>query len=209
MLPARRWAAKLEAALAAPSAWGVYQAVQGVWPAAEVERLLGGVAPPLPWPGPLLARPEERPAWQRYRLLDLMTFLPERVLAKVDRASMGCSLEVRVPLLDHRLVEALLPLPPRAWEGKAVLREVVARLGAPRPPRRKRGFEVPLGAWLRGPLRSTVEEEVLGATVSELGLDREVLRQSWDDHLAGRSDHAERLLAVAVLARWARMWGVA
>jgi len=208
-LPARRWAAKLEAALAAPGPWAAYQAVQGVWPNAEVGRLLGRDELPLPWPEELLTRLGDRPPWQRYRLLDVLTFLPERVLAKVDRASMSCSLEVRVPLLDHRLVEALLPLPRRACAGKAVLREVAARLGAPPPPRRKRGFEVPLAAWVRGPLREIVRDGLFCATASELGLDRSVLRRHWDGHQSGRVDHSERLLAVTVLVRWAREWGVA
>jgi asparagine synthase (glutamine-hydrolysing) len=208
-LPSRRWAAKLEAALAAPTAWSAYQALQGVWPTVEVGRLLGRAELPLPWPEELLHRLEGRPSWQRYRLLDLVTFLPERVLAKVDRASMSCSLEVRVPLLDHRLVEAMLRLPRRACEGKAVLREMARRLGAPEPPRRKRGFEVPLAAWLRGPLRKTVRGEVLGATASDLGLDRIHLRRHWEEHQSGRFDHSERLLAVTVLVRWMREWGVA
>lgn len=209
VLPARRWAAKLEAALAAPTPWAAYQALQGVWPTVEVGRLLGRDDLPPPWPEGLLRRLADRPPWQRYRLLDMVTFLPERVLAKVDRASMSCSLEVRVPLLDHRLVEALLPLPRPACEGKAVLRELVSRLGAPAPPRRKRGFEVPLAAWVRGPLRESVREGVLGTTASELGLDRTLLRRHWEEHQSGRSDHSERLLAVTVLVRWAREWGVA
>jgi asparagine synthase (glutamine-hydrolysing) len=206
VLPARRWAAKLGAALAVESPWEAYEALQGVWPAAEVGRLLRLDSVPPPWPSHLLTRLESLPAWRRYRLLDALTFLPERVLAKVDRASMDRSLEVRVPLLDHRVVEMLLTLPPWLTGGKKVLRRLLRRLGAPSPPRRKRGFEVPLAAWIRGPLRETVRTEVLGKEAPELGLESQVLERTWYEHKSGKADHSERLLAVAVLVRWAREW---
>ena len=153
-----------------------------------------------------MARLDSRPSWLRYRLLDAVTFLPDRVLAKVDRASMDHSLEVRVPLLDHRIVEFLLSLPPTVTSGKRVLRKTLDRLGAPQPPRRKRGFEVPLAAWMRGPLKETVGQALTSRTVDELGLDRSVLTATWDDHQRGKADVSERLLAVAVLVRWVEAW---
>lgn len=206
ILPARRWAAKLHAALRCRSRWGAYQALQGVWPATEAARLCGlDEAPPV-WAPDLLARLDRRPAWLRYRLLDLLTFLPDRVLAKVDRASMDHALEVRVPLLDHRVAELLLSLPPAWLEGKKVLRRAVTRMGAPQPPRRKRGFEVPLADWLRGPLRATILETLASPTVRQLGLDARVVEEHWRAHQDGRADHAERLLAVAVLVRWVDEW---
>ncbi len=119
---------------------------------------------------------------------------------------MDHSLEVRVPLLDHRIVEFLLSLPPSLTSGKKVLRETLDRLGAPQPPRRKRGFEVPLAAWLRGPLRETVDQTLASKTVDELGLDRSVLGATWEEHQHGRADLGERLLAVAVLVRWVEAW---
>jgi len=201
-LPARRWAAKLRAAVRAGGRWEAYQALQGVWPAREVTRLLGRDEAPPPWPAEHLGRLDGLSPWQRYRLLDATTFLPERVLAKVDRASMSCSLEVRVPLLDHRVAELLLSLPASLSRGKGLLREVIGRLGGPNPPRRKRGFEAPLAQWLRGPLRDQVSATLDGETVGDLGLDRQALRRSWEAHQSGRVDHAERLFAVAVLARW-------
>ena len=206
-LPARRWAAKLGAALGAGSPLEAYQAMQGVWPAAEAARLLGLAAAPPAWPVTLTARAAEFPPWTRWRMLDALTFLPERVLAKVDRASMDHGLEVRVPLLDHRIVELLLGLPAGLARGKGVLRAVLDRLGVPQPPRRKRGFEVPLAAWLRGPLREPLERDLFGDLTRDLGLDHELLRTVWESHLAGRADHSERLFAVAVLARWARRLG--
>jgi asparagine synthase (glutamine-hydrolysing) len=206
ILPARRWAAKLTAALACRGRWGAYQALQGVWPAADAARLCGLAEAPPVWPPELLARLDRQPSWLRYRLLDMLTFLPDRMLAKVDRASMSHGLEVRVPLLDHRLAEFLLSLPPELVEGKRVLRGALARLGAPQPPRRKRGFEVPLAGWLRGPLRETVERSVFSPTARRLGLDGALLRSTWTAHQEGHADLGERLLAVAVLVRWVEEW---
>ena len=206
VLPARRWAAKLTAALACRGRWSAYQALQGVWPGAEAARLCGLEQVPPVWSPDLLARLDHEPSWLRYRLLDMLTFLPDRMLAKVDRASMYHALEVRVPLLDHRVAEFLLSLPPELVEGKRVLRRALARLGAPAPPRRKRGFEVPLAGWLRGPLRDSVGQALFGPTARRLGLDGAVLRTTWDTHQEGRADLSERLLAVAVLVRWVEEW---
>jgi asparagine synthase (glutamine-hydrolysing) len=208
LLPKRRWGVKLAAAWQTASAWQAYQALQGVWPATRAAALVGVDCTALPWPHELVRRLEAYPTDQRYRLLDALTFLPERVLAKVDRASMDRSLEVRVPLLDHRVVELLLSLPGSVVKGKQPLRRVLARLGGPQPPRAKRGFEVPLAQWLRGPLRDTVEADLLGSGAADLGLDPKALRQAWDTHQSGAADLSERLLAVAVLVGWARELGL-
>ena len=205
-LPARRWAAKLGAALAADDEWSAYQALQGVWPAHEAARLCGAPESALPWSQDLLDRLVDLPVWHRYRVLDAVTFLPDRVLATVDRASMDNSLEVRVPLLDHRVVELLLSLPPRLGSDKSVLRRVVRRLGVPQPPRTKRGFEVPLAEWMRGPLRDRMHADLFGRTADGLGLDRHTLERIWGEHQAGRADHGERLLTVAVLVGWVEQW---
>ncbi len=202
-----RWGGKLRAAVQTSSAAAAYQCLQGVWPAADVARLCRRAEAPPAWDNALLERVAGAPPWLRWRLLDLHTFLPERVLAKVDRASMDHSLEVRVPLLDHRVVELVLGLPPRLGRGKGLLREVLCRhLPGPQPPRRKRGFEAPLAAWLCGPLREPVGEAVTGEAAAGVGLDVNLLRTYWQEHQDGRADHAERLFAVAVLSWWARRW---
>jgi len=205
-LPARRWAAKARAAIKADGVFEAYQALQGVWPAADVGRLTGRREVEAPWPTDLRNRVAHFSRWTRWRLLDTLTFLPERVLAKVDRASMASSLEVRVPLLDHRVVEHLLALPSSLARDKRVLRRVADRLGAPKVPRSKTGFEVPLGHWLRHGLKASVAAALHTDTIGDLGLDHKVLEGLWQEHQAGRADHGERLLAVAVLSRWVERW---
>jgi asparagine synthase (glutamine-hydrolysing) len=204
LLPARRWAAKLGAGLGSRDRWWCYQALQGVWPAAEVARLIGRPVDGCPWPEAIVRRLEDVSPWVRWRALDLMTFLPERMLAKVDRASMAHGLEVRVPLVDHRLTTWGLGLPPDRARDKGLLRAVLRRMGGADPPARKRGFEIPLGAWLRGRLRSRMESELSNPVLDALGFDRAVVAETWQQHLQGREDNAERLLALVVLGRWVR-----
>ncbi|MCP4901833.1 MAG: asparagine synthase (glutamine-hydrolyzing) [bacterium] len=204
--PASRWATKLRAALATSDAWQAYQCLQGVWPANDVAGLLGMRAVPSPWPDSVIASARNLPAGTRYRFLDAITFLPDRVLAKVDRASMACSLEVRVPLLDHRLVERLLVLPAHLARGKRPLRKVLSALHAPDPPAAKRGFEVPLAEWLRGPLKDAVEAKIMGRGAQDLGLRKTDIDRAWRRHQRGGEGLAERLLAAAILVGWVEEW---
>lgn len=204
--PSTRWGWKLRAALGSSDSWQAYQCLQGVWPAREVGDLLGIATAPSPWPEDRLSPIRKMPADIKYRALDAVTFLPERVLAKVDRASMACSLEVRVPLLDHRVVEQLLVLPAKDAGAKRPLREILSKLGAPEPPRAKRGFEVPLGSWLRGPLKEEVSSLILGPEARDLGMNTQLLNEALDRHQRGGEALSERLLAIAVLVGWVRRW---
>lgn len=147
---------------------------------------------------------------ERMMLADTLAYLPGDVLAKVDRASMAHSLEVRVPLLDHRVIEQAwsLPLELRIRQGRTkwLLREVLARrVPATLTDRPKRGFAQPVGAWLRGPLR-----EWAGDLLSPSSLDRTALvrtdpvQRLWREHLSGRSDHHAALWTVLVLQTWAQ-----
>jgi asparagine synthase (glutamine-hydrolysing) len=202
LLPARRWASKIQAALRTSDSFFAYQALQGVWPAAETAALVGRDEVALPWDQSILDRVRDLDPWTRWRALDLLTFLPDRMLAKVDRAAMQHSLEVRVPLLDHPIVEFLLSVNPKWTRGKSMLRDTGRLLGLPAGPRRKIGFEIPLGAWLRGPLRESIQTLLTGKTVDELGLKRGVIEDHWNAHQQGEADHGERLLAIAVLVNW-------
>jgi asparagine synthase (glutamine-hydrolysing) len=152
---------------------------------------------------------------ERMQFLDLVTYLPDDILAKVDRASMAVSLEVRVPLLDHRVIDFAFRLPPslklRGQEGKWLLRQVLYR-HVPRAlvERPKMGFGIPIGAWLRGPLRAWAEDLLDARRLTEGGLiDPAPVRRMWATHLAGTSNLEYPLWTVLMLEAWRRRWAVA
>ena len=147
--------------------------------------------------------------------LDLRGYLAEGVLQKVDRASMACSLEVRVPLLDRRVVEVAALLPPRmklhGFRTKHILKKVMrGRLPAAILRRPKKGFGVPLARWFRGPLRPLLREACDAATLARGGLFRpEAVQRLLDEHEAGRHDHRKKLYTLLVFLLWSRRYGVA
>ncbi len=144
----------------------------------------------------------------RMMFLDLVTYLSDDILAKVDRASMAVSLEVRVPMLDHRIIAFAWQLP-LAYklgdgEGKRVLRRVLDKY-VPRAlvERRKMGFSVPLDQWLRGPLRAWAEELLSERALIAGGvLDVARTRAEWDAHLSGRENRQYWLWHALMLQAW-------
>ncbi len=141
-------------------------------------------------------------------LLDALTYLPDDILTKVDRASMSVSLELRVPLLNHRVVEAAWRLPLdmklRGGTSKWALRQILYRHVPPELVERpKQGFSVPLAQWLRGPLRDWAEALLAPASLSREGLiDGAPVAVRWQEHLAGRKDWSQSLWAVLMLQSW-------
>ena len=154
--------------------------------------------------------PEIRDFRERMTLYDLMTYLPDDILTKVDRASMAVSLEVRSPLLDHRIVEWAWRLPfrmkLRASATKWILRQVLHRHVPPRLVERpKVGFALPLDHWLRGPLRDWVEHLLRADRIEAAGLRPGPVRDAWRRHLAGMAED-QRLWVVLMWIAWRERW---
>jgi asparagine synthase (glutamine-hydrolysing) len=192
-------------ALASPEA--VYRYLVSHWKHPADDLVIGAREPQT-----ILQRPHEWPPLatleERMMYLDQMTYLPDDILVKVDRAAMGVSLETRVPLLDHRIVEFAwaLPLAMKLRDGqtKWLLRQVLYRY-VPRHliERPKMGFGIPLDTWLRGPLREWAED-----LLSEERLKREgflhpaPIRHKWAEHLSGQRNWAFYLWNVLMFQAW-------
>lgn len=142
--------------------------------------------------------------------LDIKTYLVGDILTKVDRASMAHSLEVRVPLLDHELVEWVSGLPPslklRQQEGKYILKKSMeAYLPQTVLYRNKMGFAVPLASWFRGPLRERVRAGLLGNTLADTGIfNMAFIEKMLDQHQSGRRDFSASIWTLLMFESFLR-----
>ncbi|APO51413.1 asparagine synthase (glutamine-hydrolyzing) [Bradyrhizobium diazoefficiens] len=149
----------------------------------------------------------------RMRYLDMCTYLPDDILTKVDRASMAVALEVRVPFLDHRLVEWVWKLPSfhnaRARRPKHLLRRVLARhVPDHLVERPKMGFGIPLADWLRGPLRNWAEDLMDEACLSAGEIFHvEAIRSLWAEFLNGDTERDFLIWNILMFQAWHRRWG--
>ena len=197
---------KLATSLAAESPAAMYQELVSSWRQPQAVVPAGGAATDL------VGRPEDWPELSDFRrqmmYLDAMTYLPNDILTKLDRASMTVSLEARVPLLDHRLVEFAWALPGKMTVAggvtKKLLRQVlyrhVPRILLERP---KMGFAVPIHAWLRGPLRDWAETLFDRRRLEQDGFFRaEPILELWAEHLSGRRNWQHQLWDVLMFQAW-------
>lgn len=145
---------------------------------------------------------------EQLQLWDLLTYLPDDVLVKVDRATMAVSLEARAPLLDHRVVEFAWRMPSRfkVRDGitKWALRQILAKyVPAEHLDRPKSGFAVPLDHWLRNELRDWAEELLSPSSIAATGfLRHEPIRKAWSEHLSGRRNLQYLIWPVLMLQGW-------
>ncbi len=155
------------------------------------------------------ACPTEDPL-SRVQYLDLKTYLPGDILTKVDRASMAHGLEVRVPLLDHQLVEWMSSLPAdlklRGTEGKYLLKKaLLPYLPQELLYRKKMGFAVPLATWMRGPLRLRLQHALMGKTLQQSGIfNMDYVQQLLAQHQSGRHDHSSALWTLLMFESFLR-----
>jgi asparagine synthase (glutamine-hydrolysing) len=139
---------------------------------------------------------------------DMTDYLPGDVLVKLDRASMAASLEARCPFLDHRMIEFAWRVPTslkvRGGQGKWLLRRVLQRyLPKKLFERPKQGFNVPIGAWLRGPLRDWARDLLDASRIRSDGLlDSDRVESCWREHLSGEVDRARELWAILMVQAW-------
>ncbi len=202
---------KVGRVLAASGPEDAYLALVSYWD--DAESMVIGAGPN----GSLASRPSEWPALdgitEQMLWLDLVGYLPDDILTKLDRAAMATSLETRVPFLDRAVFDLAwkLPLSVKLHDGttKWLLRQVLTRhMPAELFERPKMGFGFPIGPMLRGPLLRSWAEDLLdeGRLRRQGLLDPAPIRRAWDQHLHGRRDLSYQLWAVLALQAWLERW---
>ena len=188
-----------------------YRSTVCVWPGAAVFELTGRAVAPGAYEA-AFRRAEGLPTLAGLMYVDRETYLPDAMLTKVDRASMAVGLEVRVPLLDHRVVEYAMTVPDRLklrhGHGKYLLRRLLARYVPERLfERPKMGFGVPIGAWFRGKLKSLLLDYVSPEALKREGrFNPAVVDRCLKAHFDGANDYQHQLWALLMWEMWRERW---
>jgi asparagine synthase (glutamine-hydrolysing) len=201
---------KLATALRHPSAFAYYESVVSAWP--DARQVVLGNPSELPIPNLLRIWSSQLKPQEKMMLADMLTYLPNDILTKVDRASMATSLEVRIPILDHRIIEFSCSVPLkfkiRGGQGKWLLRRVLDQY-VPRKlmERPKQGFGIPLAQWLRGPLVDWAEDLLDTDKIKGDGiLNSSLVRSLWNEHLLGKRNHESALWNILMFQSWKTQW---
>lgn len=181
----------------------LHRGIMSAFGATQVEALVGKRPGPTEFERAWSA-PRHSSLTQSAMLADMVTYLPDNILVKVDRSAMACSLETRAPFLDHRLMEFVLRLGPVHVQNKSLLRAVLHR----RVPQAffsgpKRGFGIPLRRWFRGGLRPLLLDSVTPERMRAVGIvNFQPVETCIREHLNGTADHGHRLWLLLMLALW-------
>jgi asparagine synthase (glutamine-hydrolysing) len=163
----------------------------------------------------LKERAKDRDRRDQALYVDFSSYLVDNCLAKVDRMSMACSIEARVPLLDRELVELAFRVPPALKYDRRHSKILLKRIAARRLPhdcvyRPKEGFSIPIKNWLREDFRGLVEHHLDSARLRAQGLfEPAVVERLWREHLANRANHSHILWSLLVFQQWRERWDVA
>ena len=156
--------------------------------------------------------PDDISIARRMMTMDTLSYLPDDILIKADRASMHCGLELRSPLLDHRIMDFSWKLPDK-WiisegRGKRILRNILTKyLPADLIEGQKKGFTVPISTWLRGPLKQWAEELLCTSNQDEY-ISSDITRIKWQEHINKKADHAQSLWRILMWLSWRKQWHV-
>jgi asparagine synthase (glutamine-hydrolysing) len=192
--------------LQASTPQSMYSIVMSYW-TNPAQVVLGASEPPM-----LLSSTTDWPKLDEFihqmMYVDTLTYLSDDILTKVDRATMGVSLETRIPLLDHRIVEFAwqLPLSLKARNGKSkwLIRQVLSKyLPGTMFERPKMGFGLPIDQWLRGPMRDWAESLLDEKVLRDQGFfDPNPIRQKWQEHLSGVNNWQYQLWSILIFQAW-------